>query len=140
MGFGGFLKKMINPLTPIKGAISGTKGLLKGDLKGAARGFMGATGDPIMAGAAMAMSRRKKPAGPAPLKPGVQDYFNQQSPGDQANIKASLAGNPNGMNEWFANAVKAGAVAPPPVAGMAPQGPAPEDEMMAGFRPNFLGR
>lgn len=153
MGFGGFLKKVINPLTPIKGAFNGTKSLLKGDVKGAARGFMDATGDPFMAGASMAMKRRKA-AGPAPLKPGVQDYFNKQSPEDQANIKASLAGNPNGMNEWFANAAKAGAVAAPPPAAMAPppgltppqtaRGPQPEDEnplmAMTGFRPNFLGR
>lgn len=66
MGFGGFLKKMINPLTPIKGAIKGTKSLIKGDLKGAAGGFMGATGDPIMGGIGMAMSRRKKAGGVQP--------------------------------------------------------------------------
>lgn len=44
--------------------------------------------------------------------PSAQTYFNSFDPATQEQIRASWAGNPNGMQDWFAAAVQAGAVGP----------------------------
>lgn len=40
----------------------------------------------------------------------AENYLNSFSPAEQQTIRASWAGNPNGMTDWFNNAVQAGAV------------------------------
>lgn len=44
--------------------------------------------------------------------PAAQTYFNSFDPATQAQIRASWAGNPNGMDDWFNAAQGAGAVGP----------------------------
>lgn len=40
--------------------------------------------------------------------PAAQQLFNSLSPEEQARVTASIAGNPNGLDDWYQNAAKAG--------------------------------
>lgn len=86
----GFIKKLINPLTPIKGAISGTKSLVRGDLKGAARGFAGASGDPIMAGIALRRRKMQQKYPEKKLPTGAEVDPDLQNPEFQNNPNAGV--------------------------------------------------
>jgi hypothetical protein len=109
MGFGSFLKKAINPLTPFKAIGSAVKGDMKGAfLQSATMGLAGGGHRPGVPGAP-----------PPPVSAEAQNYFNTLSEGDRNQIQAGSVGN-GGIESWYQGAKAAGAVgAPSPLPGAA---------------------
>lgn len=116
MGFGSFLKKVINPLSPIKGILGAGKAIAKGDFKNAARQGLGASlGFNIGAKKAAPRPGWGAPPGVAPVAPGMPQGMPPGMPGSmgvgqmrQVQPEAEVSG-------WGAPAV-AMAQAPPQLA------------------------
>jgi hypothetical protein len=137
MGFGSFLKKAINPLTPFKAIAGAGKSLARGDIKGA---LLNST----VGGATMGLGpsfgnkarieeirRRVTPF----VSDDAKSFFGTQSADDQNAIRQSWGGNEGMMQQWYDNAKSAGAVpAPAPAAAPSAQpSPLPQGGFQAGL-------
>ncbi|OGO07976.1 MAG: hypothetical protein A2Y61_02545 [Chloroflexi bacterium RBG_13_60_13] len=118
MGFGSFLKKAINPLTPFKAIGSAGKNLVQGNVKGALRNM---TLDAATMGLGPGTRRSQGPGAPAAVSPEAQAFFNSQSGADQQGIMESFGNRPN-IQGWYENAKAAGSVPASPSVSPIPQG------------------
>ncbi len=103
MGFGSFFKKIAKLAVPGLGALQQVG---KGDFAKALVGSALPGADAFMGGGGGGGHAR--PGVPATAE--AREYFSSFLPEERRNIMRSLRGQANGMNDWFQNAVKAGAV------------------------------
>jgi hypothetical protein len=107
MGFLSFLKKAVNPLTPLKAAVGAGKSLAHGDIKGA---LINSTVGSATMGLGPSGVRRPSGGGVIPPSQEAQNFFDSQSVGDRDSIMRSFGSAPPRIQQWYDNASAAGAV------------------------------